>query len=785
MSKRWASPGTGSTSRAASLPGPSWASAQSTSAVLAVVLAVLAVVLAFQWNNGASADDSTDFTVRARGYTGDERLEVQVGGTAVASIELSSEMADHTVQVPAGTELADIKVAFVNDALRTGYDRNVHVDYVVHNGEIYQSEAVTTYASGSFRDAQCRTGMLQAEALHCNGHFRYAGGEVGTDGTLLVRASGSTGDEQFEVHIDGGAVATVDVATGWADYEVAVPEDTDIADIKVVFANDATKGEYDRNLMVDYVVHRGQRYDSEAPSTHIEGVFRDGTCAAGNLQTHKLHCNGYFQYAGTPPVSTTTTEAPATTTTEPPATTTTTTATPTTGTVVVTTTTTEPPASTTTTAPATTTTTAPATTTTTTPSGGDGVKVGLYNTDKCVGAGESGSVLQVALCDSADAGKAAMATPGSDGYTQIRVDGLCLSLQSNSREPGTAVVAKPCDSNPESMWMAYEWRWSQNNIMLRNKVSGLCIDSRSWEVGASYAQQICNPNDHRSQLWNAEFAAGKLGKDNNLVSPVNGQYHGVLDFDSFHEGTYKMDSWTYGDIAFYAPPGKFTNADANRYMAWYSHMDALHRKVWNQDNFDSVYRKNDRNHGKKKVVAMIDKGLCSCGNKQQAEILGFTNWIQDDPENFMYHWVMFYEMNRGGPTPNFYARATWPNTHQGGLILPHMMAALAFYEVGGAAGLERDVPGDILRGLTKWRVEETKPLAELEIPADIQMGILVKILQENGTDTFINTLHEMSRKPDSTSATQALCDFRDAVNATTGGRYDRQMTEDWRLPTSC
>ncbi len=142
---------------------------------------------------------------------------------------------------------------------------------------------------------------------------------------------------------------------------------------------------------------------------------------------------------------------------------------------------------------------------------------------------------------------------------------------------------------------------------------------------------------------------------------------------------------------------------------------------------------------------------------------------------------MFYEMNRGGPTPNFYARATWPNTHQGGLILPHMMAGLAFYEIGGPAGLERDVPGDIIRGLTAWEYQNT-PLVETEIPADIQMGILLKILQEQGTDAFIDTLHNMSEKPDALNPVQAMCDFRTSVNEATGRIYDERMTNDWRLP---
>ncbi len=412
-------------------------------------------------------------------------------------------------------------------------------------------------------------------------------------------------------------------------------------------------------------------------------------------------------------------------------------------------------------------------------------QVGSYNTDKCIGYDEAGSAVQLELCDSERSGEISFAAVGSDGYGQVRLNDKCLSLQTASRMEGVPVVLKNCDSNPESLWVPFEWQWSPGNVLLRNKSSGLCVDARSFDAGATLRQELCNPNDHRSQLWNASFADGLLARDKNLVQPVQAQSHGTLDFNSFHEGTYKMDSWTYGDIALYAPPGKFDNATAGRWLAWYSHMDALHRRVWNQDNFDSVYRNRDPNHGQKKVVALIDEGLCSCGNKRQAEILGFTPRIEDEPDNWRHHWVMFYEMNRGGPTPNFYARATWPNTHQGGLILPHMMASLAFYELGGPAGLERDVPGDILRGLTKWRVEETKPLAELEIPADIQMGILLTILRDNGTDTFIDTLHNMSEKPDATSATQALCDFRDAVNASTGGRYNSQMTNDWRLPTNC
>ena len=143
-------------------------------------------------------------------------------------------------------------------------------------------------------------------------------------------------------------------------------------------------------------------------------------------------------------------------------------------------------------------------------------------------------------------------------------------------------------------------------------------------------------------------------------------------------------------------------------------------------------------------------------------------------------------MNRGGPTPDFYGRATWPVSHQGGLLLPHLMAGLGFYEVGGPAGLERDVPGDILRDLREWEHEsEGTPLADYDVPGDLQLGVLLQILQEQGTDTFIQILRNMAQKPTATSATGALCDFREAINSATSNLYDTRMTNTWRLPTSC
>ncbi len=363
-------------------------------------------------------------------------------------------------------------------------------------------------------------------------------------------------------------------------------------------------------------------------------------------------------------------------------------------------------------------------------------------------------------------------------------------MQGGATEINAPVTLESCGAGEESQWVPIDWRWGGGEwIMLRNSKSGLCLepDRDGSGTGTGFVQTLCDPMEHRSQLWDSSFADGLMASDRNQIAPVNAVSHGTKDFSSFHNGTYAMGSWTYGDIAFYAPADRVTDEMAQRWMAWYAHMDGLHRRVWNNPDFETVYRQpNDANHGKKKVVALIDEGLCSCGNKRQAESLGFTPRMVEDPNNWMHHWILFYEMNRGGRTPDFYARATWPATHQGGLILPHLMAGLAFYELGGPAGLERDVPGEILRGLKAWELNPDRPpLADQEIPADTQMAILLQLLQERGTDTFIQILHNMADKPEATSASQALCDFRSAVNAATGNQYDAKMTNDWRLPASC
>ena len=236
--------------------------------------------------------------VRAKGSTGDERFEVRVDGVSMGAFHASTSYADYVLSLPHGAAIADLQVAFINDSLGDGYDRNLQVDYVEFNGKRYESEADTTLGTGTYSSSSpCRPGYLGSEHLHCNGYFQYAQPE--RDGSeVLVRAKGQTGDEMFEVQVNGRVVAGFSVTRNAADYTVALPKTATIADIKVVFINDAVRGSYDRNLLVDYIEYGGQRFESEADTTLGTGTYRnDSRCRPGYMRSESLHCNGYFKYA--------------------------------------------------------------------------------------------------------------------------------------------------------------------------------------------------------------------------------------------------------------------------------------------------------------------------------------------------------------------------------------------------------------------------------------------------------------------------------------------------------
>ena len=258
---------------------------------------------------GDEPEATIDVAFRARGTTGDERVELLVGGDRVATFELTTTMATY-VHEHDGVLGVDVRLRFVNDRSGVGFDRNVWVDYLRVDGETYQTESPGVFSTGTYTSATgCADGNKQSEWLHCNGYFQYEiagdgaqgnappdGGEPEATIDVAFRARGTTGDERVELLVGGDRVATFELTTTMATY---VHEHDGVlgVDVRLRFVNDRSGVGFDRNVWVDYLRVDGETYQTESPGVFSTGTYTSATgCADGNKQSEWLHCNGYFQY---------------------------------------------------------------------------------------------------------------------------------------------------------------------------------------------------------------------------------------------------------------------------------------------------------------------------------------------------------------------------------------------------------------------------------------------------------------------------------------------------------
>ena len=124
-----------------------------------------------------SGNQDCAFVVRARGTTGEEHLEVRVGGQVFGEFDVTTSFADYEVDLPSGTLIGEVQVAFTNDLSRNGVDRNLIVDYVDLGGARFETEAESTTSTGTFNQGTgcAPSASTTSETLHCNGHFVYSG----------------------------------------------------------------------------------------------------------------------------------------------------------------------------------------------------------------------------------------------------------------------------------------------------------------------------------------------------------------------------------------------------------------------------------------------------------------------------------------------------------------------------------------------------------------------------------------------------------------------------------
>lgn len=78
---------------------------------------------------------------------------------------------------PSAVTASQIKLNYSNDYYGgSDQDRNVRVDKIVIDGTAYETEAPSTYSTGTWaNDTGCNPGNKQSEWLHCGGYFAFSG----------------------------------------------------------------------------------------------------------------------------------------------------------------------------------------------------------------------------------------------------------------------------------------------------------------------------------------------------------------------------------------------------------------------------------------------------------------------------------------------------------------------------------------------------------------------------------------------------------------------------------
>lgn len=246
---------------------------------------------ALQWLQdtyfGSSGDDggntgSGDNTVvvRARGESGSEEINVRVDEQTVGTFTLSTNYQTYTVNTNlTGT----VDVEFYNDAS----GRDVQVDYAEVNGETRQAEDQQTNTAAY--DGSCGGGSY-TEWMHCNGIIEFGtlsgGGSSGN--SFVVRAQGTSGEEELNLRIDEQTIATFTLSTSYQTYTAS---STLSGTVDVEFYNDASG----RDVQVDYVEVNGQTRQAEDQQTNTAAW--DGSCGGGSY-TEWMQCNGIIEFGG-------------------------------------------------------------------------------------------------------------------------------------------------------------------------------------------------------------------------------------------------------------------------------------------------------------------------------------------------------------------------------------------------------------------------------------------------------------------------------------------------------
>ena len=270
---------------------------------------ITAIALAFLMCMTATVSAQTndvELTLRARGTTGAEILQVRNANAILAEFTLETDWNEFDVSVSASTSFETLSVGFINNQ-HEPVDRNVLVDWVELGGERRQAESADVWATGRWSpETGCTSGPSSSETLNCSGFFHFGGQPTGS--TIVAHAVGATGTENLELLIDEIAVATQRVTavgnvwssrTATEPFVFTLPVGVSHDRLRVAFVNDGDFEGADRNVRIDRIEVDGANYETEDPRIESTGTWGAGRgCSRGFFESQTLACDGWFQLPG-------------------------------------------------------------------------------------------------------------------------------------------------------------------------------------------------------------------------------------------------------------------------------------------------------------------------------------------------------------------------------------------------------------------------------------------------------------------------------------------------------
>lgn len=260
----------------------------------------------------AAVDTVLPITIWAAGSLGDENMALQIDGqtveswTGVGGDAQAGEFQAFTYEDATGVSADQVRVSFTNDLWQPdqGIDRNLRIDRIEIDGEIYQTESPDVFGTGTWSPVDGITpGFRESEWLHTDGYFQYA--ERDSSGSrITILAAGNENTESMELWIGG------QFAQGWQDiggdagarsfdsFTFTAAETVTASDVEIRFTNDLWQPDLgiDRNLRVDAILIDGERFETEAPTVFSTGTWQEGEITPGFKQDETLHTNGSFQF---------------------------------------------------------------------------------------------------------------------------------------------------------------------------------------------------------------------------------------------------------------------------------------------------------------------------------------------------------------------------------------------------------------------------------------------------------------------------------------------------------